>query len=393
MKFASVATRQRDSRSAALRLVEKIKRQLDDGMDPDLVLFFATREHLRATDRIVDTLHEAWPLAVVMGTTAQGVLHPSCTPYNRPALAALAASLPGVTMAPVRMGLEDFEQAPLGLEKWQEMLEAVPDPRIILLLADPFTAPIAELLDTLNTVAPGVPVAGGTASGARRPGGHILVLDDTQHRSGAVGVALAGELVAETVVSQGYAPIGQPFRVTKAEGNVLLELNGMPALEALQEVVSTLSSKQKSMLRGGGLMVGEALIEPTEDFGRGDFLIRPVVGVDQDDGAIAVAGLVDEGRTVRFQVWDDTLSDDLELLLLPQLADTRAAGGLIFGSWPREKRRAKPGLSVARIRKTLGYDLPIAGTFSAGEIGPIRGVNYIHTHTAALTLFRPPGED
>lgn len=388
MEFVSVATRQRESRAAIAHLIGKVSDRLGGGSAPSLVILFATREHLRAADRIAAKVRAAWPEAVLLGATTQGVLHPSCSYAAHPALSIFAASLPGVPLAPVRLGLEDFEQAPLGLEKWQEMLEAVPDPQLILMLADPFTAPAAEILETLGIVAPRVPVAGGMASGAKRPGGHILMLNDRQHRSGAVAVALGGDLSAEILVSQGYAPIGEPFRVTKAEGNVLLELNGQPALEVLQEMVATLPSDTKNLLRGG-LMVGEALKDPTNGFGRGDFLVRPVVGVDQEDGAIAVAGLVDEGRTVRFQVWDDTLADDLEMLLLPQMAARRAAGGLLFASWPREGPLPKAGLSVARVQRTLGYDLPIGGMFSAGEIGPIRSVNYVHTHTASLALLRP----
>jgi small ligand-binding sensory domain FIST len=118
-------------------------------------------------------------------------------------------------------------------------------------------------------------------------------------------------------------------------------------------------------------------------------LIRPVVGLDHEEGTIALAGLVDEGQSIRFQVWDNTLEQDLEMLLLPQLADTRAAGGLIFGGWPGKRVSAEEGLSAEAVERALGYSLPLTGFRSAGEIGPARGLNYLHTHTATLALLRP----
>lgn len=387
MKFASAATTQRDTRLGGTNLVSEVRQQLGGDIEPDFVMFFATREHIRYIDRLAADLRRVWPDALLLGSTAQDVFHASCPRATHPAITLLACSMPGVTLAPVQLDRKDFEQQPLGLEKWEEMLQAITDPQLILLLGDPFTAPVPEMLETIDMVAPHVPVAGGMASGARRTGSNILVLNDELHRSGVVAIGFGGDLSAEVIVSQGYAPIGQPFRVTKAEGNVLLELNGQPALEALQEMVATLPSDKRNLLRGG-LMVGEALAEKSSS-GRGDFLVRAVVGVDQEDGAIALAGLVDEGRTVRFQVWDNTLADDLEMLLLPQISSRPASGGLLFASWPNEGPLPRPGLDISQLHKWLGYDLPLAGMFSSGEVGPIHDANYVHTHSATLALFRP----
>jgi small ligand-binding sensory domain FIST len=388
MKFISLISHQRNSLRAAGEIVERAEGQFRAlKQAPDLVLFFATPSHARGAERIATILREAWPHALILGTSAAGVLHPACPMNARPALAVLAASLPDVRLAPVRMDLEDFEESPVCLEKWQGLLEVMPDPQLVIVLADPFTTPIAEILESLSTLAPNVPVVGGLSSGARRPGAHVLVLNEVRHRSGLVGVALSGNVRADVLVSQGCKPIGQVFEVTKAEGNVVLELSGVPAMEALQQMVSDLPNEERHLLQEG-LMFGQAVRHPSEGFGRGDFLIRPVVAVDQKQGTISLAGQVGEGDTIRFHVWDDTLVDDLQMLLLPQVVDVAASGGLIFGSWPRAGR-GRPGMSARRIQQALGYRVPMAGFFSAGEIGPIRGANYLHMHTVALTLLRP----
>jgi small ligand-binding sensory domain FIST len=389
MRFASAATRELDSGKAAQTVIADLERQLG-AAQPDLVLFFAARPHVRLSGVIVSALQEAWGDAAILGTSASAVLHPSASASNRPTLAALAASLPDVQILPFRMKLDDFEQSPICLEKWQTLLEALPNPDLLLLFADPFTTPAPEMLETLDMIAPHVQVVGALASGAQQPGGHILTLNDTLHRSGLIGVAMAGDIRADVIVSQGYRPVGRLFKVTRAEGNVVLELNGVPALEALEQMVATLPRRDQMLLRRG-LMLGEAIRDDEDALGRGDFLIRPVVGLDHEEGAISLAGLVDAGQSICFQVWDNTLAEDLQMLLLPQLADDPASGGLIFGSWPGQRPSAKgsSGLWASDIQNSLGYPLPLAGFRSSGEIGSVHGVNYVHTHTATLTLLRP----
>ena len=99
---------------------------------------------------------------------------------------------------PACTDLPDEDASP---RAWLETLGVPrePTPQFIL-IADPFTSPTAEILESLEMVAPGVPAVGALASGARRPGGHVLALNDTLHRSGLVGVSLAGNLRADVLV-------------------------------------------------------------------------------------------------------------------------------------------------------------------------------------------------
>jgi small ligand-binding sensory domain FIST len=136
-------------------------------------------------------------------------------------------------------------------------------------------------------------------------------------------------------------------------------------------------------------MLGEVVGDPAGILGRGSFLIRAVVGLDHEEGAISLAGLVDEGQTIRFQVWDNTLQQDLDMLLLPQVADTPAAGGLVFGGGPGRRIAPEESFSAETVQRTLGYPVPLAGFRSAGEIAPMLGDNYLHTHTATVALLRP----
>jgi len=390
MKFASVASRQRSAVKASADIVRQIRtRWAHEIESPDLVMFFATPEFTRSTDRIITTLQNAWPDALILSSTAAGILHPNTRPSARPGIVAVAASLPNVLLAPFSMDIDDFKQSPVGLENWQSLLEGVPDPQLIIIFADPFTSPIREVLDSLQILAPGVPVIGGLASGARRPGGHLLTSGEDKQRTGLIGVALSGNLRADVLVSQGCRPIGIVHEITKTKGNVILELNGDPAMDALQEMVNTLSNDERQQIQEG-LMIGQAIDHASKEYNRGDFLIRPVIGVDHKSGSIALAGEINNGHRIRFHVWDDSLTDDLQLLLVPQIWDEPAAGGFLFGSWPRTSgRQSRLGISIRQITQSLGNSVPIGGFFSAGEIAPLRGLNYLHMHSATLTLLRP----
>ncbi len=390
MKFASVASRQRSAVKASAEIIRQIRTKWSDGIgNPDLVMFFATPEFARSTDRIISTLQEAWPEALILGSTAAGILHPTARPSARPGIVAVAAALPGTMLAPFTMDLDDFEQKPIALENWQNLLERVPDPQLLIMFADPFTTPVREILSSLQILAPGVPVIGGLASGARRPGGHILVSGPEKQRSGLVGVALSGNVRADVLVSQGCRPIGELHVITRTKGNVILELNGKPAMDSLQDMVNTISSDERQQIEEG-LMIGQAVDSPSDQYNRGDFLIRPVIGVDHKNGSIATAGEVIKGQRIRFHIWDDSLTDDLQLLLVPQIWDAPAAGGFLFGSWPRNSsHQSRLGISIRQITQSLGSSVPIGGFFSAGEIAPLRGMNYLHMHSATLTLLRP----
>src|SRR5207248_6435859 len=110
------------------------------------------------------------------------------------------------------------------------------------------------------------------------------------------------------------------------------QLGGKPALIVLRDTINELSEEEKSLL-GHGLFIGRAISEYRDSFGRGDFLVRNLMGVDQESGAVAVTDFVRVGQTVQFHVRDaETASEDLSLLLgsQAQSAPAAAAGALLF---------------------------------------------------------------
>jgi small ligand-binding sensory domain FIST len=199
-----------------------------------------------------------------------------------------------------------------------------------------------------------------------------------------VGALIGPGTKLSTVVSQGCRPIGRPLTVTKSEGGVVYELAGLPALERLVEMARSGMSERDINLINQGLHLGLVIDEHKADFGRGDFLVRNVMGADQSNGAIVVGDAVEVGTTVQFHVRDaDAADTDLRELLAPRTAD----GALLFTCNGRGSRLfEEPNHDAGVIGEALDNP-PVAGFFAAGELGPVGGRNFMHGFTASLALF------
>jgi small ligand-binding sensory domain FIST len=224
---------------------------------------------------------------------------------------------------------------------------------------------------------------GGLASSAVGPGGNRLVHDDMVTSTGGVAVMLTEEVPVRAVVSQGCRPIGQPLTVTRAERNLVFELAGRPAVQRLQDLVVAADDAERDLMRQG-LYVGVVVDEHKPDFGRGDFLVRNLLGADRRTGALAVGEVVEVGQTVQFHVRDAGAADeDLRLLL----DGVEGAAALLFTC--NGRGRALFGAAdhdAGAVEDALGA-VPLAGAFCAGEIGPVGGRNHLHGFTASIAVF------
>jgi small ligand-binding sensory domain FIST len=349
------------------------------GTAPDLAALFVTGPHTGALEDIVRAVRQLLNPRVLIGATAVSVLGGGREVEEVGGVSLWAARF-GVDLEPVR--LEAFRSPD------DEILVAGGgvlgrDEGTLLLLADPFSFPAEEVLEHLGEAARGVQIVGGYASAARHRGGNVILLDEERFRDGAAGVWLPPQVPVEAVVSQGCRPIGHPFTVTRSERNVIYELGGQPALDRLMDQIEELRPGDR-LLAQQGLHVGVVMDEHRADFGRGDFLIRGVLGADRSAGAVAIGQSVEVGTTVQFQVRDaTTATEDLQAMLLGRSADAalvftcNGRGSRLFGS---------PDHDAAMVSEHLG-STSVGGMFCAGEFGPVGGRNFVHGFTASLALF------
>ena len=364
----------------------------------DLLMAFYTAHHLEHIDSLHQCLREVAKSGVLLGASAEGIIGRQREIEGQPGLAVLAASLPGADLSPFYCARDDWNVL-LGnedalAEKLLGQHLAPADTRCLLLLPDPFSSPLLRILPEIDQALPGVPVVGGVASAARRPGVNRLMMDDQLVSGGTVGLTVGGEIHVATTVSQGCRPIGRPFVITKAKRHILQELGGRKALEAIEQTISVLSEEDRELCQTNGLLIGRVIDEYKNRFGRGDFVIRSIVGADRNLGYIAVGDpQIRIGQTVQLHVRDQaTAHEDFQLLLEAQKIHGPASGALLFSCNGRGSRLFDdPNADAEMVHEALG-EVPLAGFFASGEIGPVGNQCFLHGHTASLVTFRPGAE-
>ncbi len=353
------------------------------GAPADLALVFASGEHLAAPEIALEAIQSVLEPGVLVGCAAGGVLGSGRELEGETALALWGASLAGAGQATAfhaTVGDEGPEPAVYGLPSLQRSSAAI-------LLVDPYSFPTDVVLGLIAQEAPGVPVLGGIAS-AHGPEGPLFV-DGELYEQGAVGISLDGVDVLPCV-SQGAAPLGRELTITAAEGNIIHELAGRPALQTVERVIAEVSPRERALV-AGGLLIGIVIDPGKPEYEQGDFLVRGVLGADPDSGSLAVGANVHSGQVVRLHARDARSADeDLRRALRRQLeamAGDPPAGALLFSCNGRGSAMfGTPDHDVGAVEDELG-GTPAAGFFAAGEIGPVGGRSFLHGFTATLAVF------
>ena len=384
MQFAVALSKTVETESAAQAVAEDIRAQL--GAAPvDLACVFFSAHHAAEADLLAQVLTETLRPNLLIGCSGEGVIAGAEELETAPAVTVWAAVLPDVHLHPLRSSFSPTQD--------QFHLSGWPEPGVhdatFLLLADPFTAPVQDILGIVEERYPGTKVVGGLAGGGQEAGMNRLMLNDQVFDGGLVGVRLSGAVEIRPIISQGCRLIGERFVVTKAERNLLHELGGAPALERLQAVFESLSEEDR-LRANRALHLGIVIDEHRNRFERGDFLIRNLLGADRTTGAVAIGDVVQEGQTVQFHLRDaESATEDLNALLATDRAGHRhpALGALMFSCCGRGLGLfGRPNHDAAATTQQLG-PIPIAGFFAQGEIGPIGNRNFLHGYTASLALF------
>ena len=378
----------------------------------DLAIVFISSAFASEYTRLMPLLQEVMPVPVIIGCGGGGVIGinrqgEAQEVEEEPGLSLTLMSLPGVNVRAFHLipeVLPDLDSPP---DAWVDTIGVLPQaqPNFIL-LADPFSSSINDLIQGLDFAYPGSIVLGGLASGSSVGGSSGLFCNYQLYREGTVGVALSGNIAIETIVAQGCRPIGQPYRVVQGERNVVLALEeqanayvtgkgkSRKPLEVLRELIQTLSEEDR-MLAQNSLFIGVARDEFKQDLEHGDFLIRQLLGVDPRAGAIAIGDRVRPGQRIQFHLRDaHTSAEDLEMLLTKYQQKSpfpsNTAGALMFSCLGRgEGLYGCPNFDSRMFRRYLS-DIPIGGFFCNGEIGPVGSSTFLHGYTSVFGIFHEP---
>ena len=235
---------------------------------------------------------------------------------------------------------------------------------------------------------------------------------------GLSGVAFDAQVELVSRVTQGCQPIGAQAAITAAQDNVVLELDGEPALDVLLDTLGvTLQGDAQAALRAvratlAGLEDADApQRQRTGHFGA-DTRVRHIVGLDATRSGVALGDHVEVGMRLAFcqrnvgAARADLMRICAEIReeLSPQLEEAQAlpAAGSAPHAEPAGGRRicgalyvscsgrggphfGGPSAELQIVRHALG-DVPLAGLFAGGEIAAHR----LYGYTGVLTVFVAP---
>jgi small ligand-binding sensory domain FIST len=359
------------------------------GRRPDLALVFASGGHLAAPEATLEGVQCVIDARALVGCGAGGVLGEGRELESGTAVAVWAAAFDGdAEVTPFHTTLEEDDEG----QSLRDLPEIEGGTGLIM-MPDPYSFPTDGVLAALARVAPAVPVLGGLSSARTLDGESALFFGEEVHDNGAVGVRLAG-IEMLPCVSQGAAPVGREVTITAADGHVIHELAGQPALRTVEQIISELPPRERSLV-AQGLLMGIVIDGGKPEYEQGDFLVRGVLGADPDTGRLAVGATVREGQVVRLHARDARSADrDLRQELgvrVAALAGQRPAGALVFSCNGRGRGMfGSPDHDASVLASELG-GAPAAGFFAAGEIGPVGGRSFLHGFTATVAVF-PSGE-
>lgn len=345
--------------------------------NPDLLILFASTAY---ADHYPDLVREAYRRSgagCLVGCSARGVIAGDDSRETEPGISLLALWLPGATVRPVRLhqANQDVLADPdlwFGLHDIQ-----ADDVSGWMVFAEPFRMDVQETVVNLRARYPLTPMIGAQASTHLADRRLWVFLDEHVYDEGGVALALGGPYSLDVIVSQGGNPVGQPWTITGVEQNRITTISNRTALDVLRDTV------QGAGIPGEGMppvLIGFPMNEYQDEFVRGDFVVRGLLGIDEENGSLIVGCIPRLGQTIQFHLRDPRVASEDGRAMLSAfsgvvrgghrepvaglLCTCRGRGTAMFGTEDHDALAATgafPGL-------------PIAGLFSLGEIGPVRGV-------------------
>lgn len=385
MEWASAVSERVDTREAVREASNILMSGRED--PPDLVLAFVSPHHAANYAKVPGWAYEFLRPGTFAGCSAAGVIGGGRELENREAVSLTAAWLPDTE---VRMAY--LEQVPDSPENvWPSLLETSrADVSCLVTLVDPYSFDPEGLLDGLDRAYPDTGKLGGLVSGGAQNRAPALFTGTDVHREGALVVALTGDWELRTVVSQGCRPIGEPYIVTRARGNVIRELNAGKPADVLRKIYENMNARDHSLF-STSLFLGIDMGDQRSRYAAGDFLIRNVLGIEPDSGAMAIDARVRDYQVVQFHLRDNETSAQDLVQRLRALAASQPSetirGALLFSCLGRGERLYGVSNHDSNIFAQRVSSASLSGFFGNGEIGPVGARTYLHGYTSVFAVF------
>lgn len=355
-----------------------------------LGLVFMTPRFFPHAKQILETLRVHARIPLLAGCSSTALVAGSEELEENPGIVLALYSLPGAKLDGIYFMQTQVEEAD-GQTYWQDLTKIpAKETNGWLTFIDPFHLDSESWLRTWNESYAGVPVYGGLSSGVFADQVTQIYLNGDVYEEGGVAISVGGDVKLAGVISQGCTPIGDTWTLTRVEQNLIHKIANRPAYEVLSETVNHMSPDEQKKVRGN-LFIGLVVNEYLDDFHRGDFLVRNLLGGDPQTGVLAVGAMPRAGQTMQFQRRDaEAATEDMNELLGRthiELGGATVYGGCLCCCNGRGKHLfGESGHDAQLVQKQFG-GIGLSGFFCNGEIGPVGQKNFLHGYTASLALF------
>ena len=351
----------------------------------DWGLVFATMTHRPHYAAILAEVQKRLGTATISGCSGAGVLACGEELEHGPGVAVLAVRSDRFSArAHLEAGGDD-----MGRVAAHDLSRRVaPGGGLLVTLPDPFAVRPDVMLQEIDALMPGTTVVGAASAGGPRALTTFQFCGRNVATRSLAALHLTGSLRTGIGITQGCLPLGPACRVTRAAENLVLELDGRPALAVLRERLPAALADSLERL-GGHLFVGL----PPDDgdaISPGEYLVRPLVAIDPDRGALLLGVDVKEGSPMLIVLRDGVAARDDLKAMLERLSGAGARRDWSFGMYFNCAGRGSAlyglsGVDSAFIGRQFG-DLPLVGFFGNAEIAPLHGRNQLFTYTGVLVL-------
>ncbi|WP_448205150.1 FIST signal transduction protein [Azospirillum sp. sgz302134] len=363
-------------------LVKECLDELGAVEDCNLGFLYITDAMAEHATSIVTLLRGVTGIRDWVGTVGIGVCANDEEIFDQPAIAVMVAKLPPDSFRLFPMVKGDLEPLRRMAGGWLDKHGAM----LGLVHADPHHQDLAGLVTTLSDATGAFLVGGFSASRTEFPqftipGNTATMVSGPVDKGGVSGVLFAPTLTVATGLTQGCTPIGPIRTITAAEDNVVLEIDGRPALDVFKEDIGEILSRDLRRVSG---YIFAGLPIPGSD--TADYLVRDLIAIDPRAGWISIAHRVQSGQQILFTRRDQQSAEsDMRRMLanLKKRVKTVPKGAIYVSCIARGPSLFGDGSQeLALIRETFG-DIPLAGFFASGEISH----NRLYGYTGVLTLF------
>ena len=310
-----------------------------------------------------------------IGTVGTAICYTGLEIYDEPAAAIMLTTLPE----------DSYRLLPSGMAAMSNMLTenknwiAEQAVHFGIVHGDPRNTHIAQIIESLSTeLDPGFLVGGLTSASDSH---YQQQIAGQLYEDGLSGVLLSAQIPVISGLTQGCTPLANRHTITRADGNILAEIDGRPALDVFKEDIGEVLAKDLKRVSG---YIFAGLPVPGSD--TGDYLVRNLIGIDPGEKLLAIGDNLEDDVPIMFCRRDgDTAREDMLRMLadLKKRATGEIKGGIYYTCVGRGRNQfGDNSEELKMIREQLG-DFPLVGFFANGEISH----NRLYGYTGVLTPF------